>query len=166
MTHVLLLASSTQILVPSLKDTSGHFIISRLSLDLISILIFTTTEGRDFHKSVRDVHLDVGSTFEKSFVQVSGTLSFSLFNLKVDVCLRVSSSSSRAKELYLPDNLGHIQRLSDSKLKDSSDSLKVFNSAFDLCPLDPGGAERGVVLRSQLLMFERVYEAYGQELLI
>jgi len=72
----------------------------------------------------------------------------------------------RTKQLYLPDNLGHVQRLRDSKLKDGSDSLKVFDSAFDLCPLNPSRAERRVVLRGQLHQFERVYEAYRQELLV
>ena len=72
----------------------------------------------------------------------------------------------RTKQLYLPDNLGHIQRLRNSKLKDGSDSLEVFNSAFDLCPLNPSRAERGVVLRGQLHLLRRCMKAYRQELLI
>ena len=73
---------------------------------------------------------------------------------------------SEGKELYLPDNLGHIQRLSDSELEDGTDSLKVFDSAFNLCPLDPGRAEGGVVLVGQLRRMKEKHQAYRQELLI
>jgi hypothetical protein len=42
---------------------------------------------------------------------------------------------------YFPDNLGHIQRLADSELKDGSDTLKVLDSTFHLCPLNPSRTE-------------------------
>jgi hypothetical protein len=56
-------------------------------------------------------------------------------------------SGGRDDVTDLPDNLWHIQRLGDGQLKDSSYSLKVFNSTFDLSPLNPRGAERRVILQ-------------------
>lgn len=67
---------------------------------------------------------------------------------------------------YLPYDLWHVQVLRDGKLKDGSDSLKVFDSTFDLSPLDPGGAERWVVLYGQKGPEMPEVVTYSEELLV
>lgn len=72
-------------------------------------------------------------------------------------CASQQVPSYRYHSTYLPHNLWHVQCLLYCKLKDCSYSLEIFDSTFHMRPLNPGRAERRIVLKlvSVLGLFKR-----------